>query len=153
MGGGVKNPENFHDVLCLMSYVFCPLSLFVPSRLQAQYVKQGWRVFSHTILGWDQSSPVHSETSSSLAAEKCRRRRRHQLFQCQGTPHVTSKFEPSRERFRPLASPRRDRRPSRPPAGVSLVEILSAARALILPIVFEYKEAEDVDENPKFTRK
>ena len=64
---------------------------------------------------------------------------------------MTSKFEPSRERFRPLASPRRDRRP---PAGVlSLVEILSAARALILPIVFEYKEAEDVDENPKSTRK
>ena len=28
-----------------------------------------------------------------------------------------------------------------------------AARALILTIVFEYKEAEDVDENPKFTRK
>ena len=73
-----------------------------------------------------------------------------QLFEFQGTPHVTSKFEPSRERFRPLASPRRDRRQ---PAGVSLVEILSAARALILPIVFEYKEAEDVDENPKFTKK
>ena len=63
---------------------------------------------------------------------------------------MTSKFEPSRERFRPLASPRRDRRQ---PAGVSLVEILSAARALILTIVFEYKEAEDVDENPKFTKK